>query len=387
MADHVSTARALAASLVLLAATLAALAIANSPWADTYKAVLATRFGFEGSILELSYPLKDWIKNALMAVFFLLVGLEIKAEFLVGVLADRARAVLPFAAAVGGMAVPALLFLALTSAEPGLARGWAIPSATDIAFAVGLVGLLGNRVSPAMRALLLAVAVIDDIGAIIIIAVFYTHTLHAGPLLGMGAALGLLALLHARAVTSLWPYLAAGALLWLFALHSGISPTLAGVATAFFVPLKVGDARPLDRLVDNIREPVNFVIMPLFAFANAGIPLYRIGSADLLSPLTAGIIAGLVLGKPIGITAGALAAVRMGVAKLPSGTAWSQVAGIGCVAGIGFTMSLFVGALAFDDEALMNKVTLGVLTGSLISGLAGSLLISALAKRRMPPDG
>jgi NhaA family Na+:H+ antiporter len=380
MAEHGSSSDAVRAGVVLLAAAVAALVVANSGLAPTYKNVLGTTIGADIGPLDLSLTVKDWIKNALMAVFFVFVGLEIKAEFKEGALAERSRAVAPFAGAVGGMFMPAAVFLMFTSSSPELARGWAIPSATDIAFAVGVVGLMGRLVSAPLRAFLLAVAVIDDLGAIIVIALFYTGDLTPWALLGMVVTIMILALLNVRAVPKLWPYLAVGALLWLFTLQSGINATLAGVITALFVPLRAAGRSPLHKLTDRLKAPVNYAIMPIFAFANAGVPLLNLGLSDLAAPLTAGIAVGLAVGKPIGITLGLLVVVRMGIAKLPAGADWLQMLGIGSLAGIGFTMSLFIGALAFSDAALLDQVRVGVLAGSLVATLV-AVIILALAPR------
>lgn len=386
MAEHGSSSDAVRAGLILLAAAVAALVVANSGYAGLYKDTLNTTLGADIGPVDLSLTLKDWIKNALMAVFFVFVGLEIKAEFKEGALAERSRAVAPFAGAVGGMFVPAAVFLALTAPSPELARGWAIPSATDIAFAIGVVGLLGRLVSAPLRAFLLAVAVIDDLGAIIVIALFYTGDLTPWALLGMVVTVMILALLNMRAVPKLWPYLLVGAFLWLFTLQSGINATLAGVITALFVPLRAGGRSPLHRLATHLKAPVNYAIMPIFAFANAGVPILNLGLGDLAAPLTAGIALGLAVGKPVGITLGLLIVVRMGIAKLPAGADWLQMVGIGSLAGIGFTMSLFIGALAFSDPALLDQVRVGVLSGSLVATLLGvSILAMAprlLASRR-----
>jgi Na+:H+ antiporter, NhaA family len=318
---------------------------------------------------------KDWIKNALMAVFFVFVGLEIKAEFQEGALAERSKAMLPFAGAAGGMAMPAIIYLWLT--PDALDRGWAIPTATDIAFAVGVVGLLGKRVSPALRAFLLALAVIDDLGAIIVIALFYTGALKAWAILGMALSIMALAAINMRNVPKLWPYLLAGSVLWVFTLQSGINATLAGVITALFVPLKANGGSPLHRLVDHLKIPVNFAIMPLFAFANAGVSLSGLGMADLTEALTLGVALGLIIGKPVGITLAVFLTVQSGLATLPAGARWVEIVGVACLAGIGFTMSLFVGALAFSEDILLNQVRLGVLGGSLVSTLLGVALIMA----------
>ena len=382
-AGHDQTAEDVRASLALVAATVAALALANSPLSEAYRGVLGTTVGFETDALALEHDLKGWIKNVLMAVFFLYVGLEIKAEFREGALSDRKRAALPFAAAAGGMAVPAMIYLAVAGADAAQARGWAIPAATDIAFAVGLVGLLGTRlVPPALKAFLLAVAVIDDLGAILIIALFYTAEVHA---LALGLAgvflLGFWAL-NRSGVARLWPYAALAAPLWLCVHQSGVSPTLAGVAAALFVPLHAaGGARPLQALMGRLRRPVLFGIMPLFALANAGVPLEGFGPEQVAQPVTAGVALGLLLGKPVGIALGAWLAVAAGAARLPAGATWAQVGGIGFVAGIGFTMSLLVGVLAFGPGPLMDQARLGVLLGSAASALIGTAVLLAAARR------
>lgn len=381
-----STAEDVRAGLVLAAAALAALALANSPLSGAYHGVLGTTLDLGTGALENS--LKGWIKNGLMAVFFLYVGLEIKAEFLEGALSDRRRAVLPFFAAAGGMAAPALVYLAATGADPALARGWAIPAATDIAFAVGLVGLLGTRlVPPALKAFLLAVAVIDDLAAILVIAFFYTAEVRPGPL-GL-AALCLLAFwaLNRKGVARLWPYAALAAPLWLCVLQSGVSPTLAGVAAALFVPLRApgGGASPLHAMAGRLRRPVLFGIMPAFALANAGVPLGGFGLAEAARPVVAGVALGLLLGKPLGIALGAWAAVASGAARLPQGATWAQVAGVGLLAGIGFTMSLLIGGLAFGAGPLMDQARLGVLLGSAASALAGTAVLLLAAGRRPWP--
>jgi NhaA family Na+:H+ antiporter len=365
------------ASFVLLGAAVVALILANSALSDLYGEVLATPIRIGVGAYELADPLKDWIKNALMAVFFLFIGLEIKAEFKEGTLSDASRAALPFAAAVGGMAAPALVYLALAGGDPVFANGWAIPAATDIAFAVGVVGLLGKRVPTALKAFLLAVAVIDDLGAILVIAAFYTAEISLVALAWAAGAVLALAVFNAAGVTRLAPYLLVGAVLWFCVLKSGVNPTLAGVVTALFVPLHGTGARahPLHDLVHALKFPVLFVIMPVFALANAGVPLVGLGFDEIAHPVTAGIALGLALGKPMGILLCVFVVVRAGLAHLPAGASWAQVAGIACIAGIGFTMSLFIGALAFTDGSLMNQVRLGVLAGSTVSALAGVAIL------------
>lgn len=382
MAAPASKNQDIIASLVLVAATIAALIVANSAMADAYKSVLAMEVGTNIGPFDLSDSVKNWIKTLLMAVFFLFVGLEIKAEFMEGALSDRRRAMLPFLAAAGGMAVPAIIFLLVVSGTDGLARGWAIPSATDIAFAVGVIGLLGSRVPPALKAFLLAVAVIDDLGAILIIAFFYTDTLHLWAVGLAALSIAAMAVLNWRGYDRFGAYLVLGALLWLFILQSGVNATLAGVITALFIPLKneAGAKSPLHGLFGILKTPVLFLIMPIFAFANAGVSLKGLGLEDLALPLTAGIALGLAVGKPIGITLFVWVAVKVGLAQLPAGSSWLQVVGVGFIAGIGFTMSLFIGALAFGDGALMDQVRLGVLSGSLVATILGAAILVVAAR-------
>ena len=372
-------------AFVLMAATVAALVFANTGLAAVYKALLNTPISLDVGSFQLADSLKNWVKNLLMAIFFLFVGLEIKAEFAEGALSDRKRAILPFAGAIGGMAAPAAIFLALAGSNPAYVNGWAIPSATDIAFAVGVVALLGSRVPPALKAFLLAVAVIDDLGAILIIAVFYTAEINLGALALAGLAIVTLGVLNLRGVTRILPYMLAGVALWLFVLKSGVNPTLAGVITALFVPMRGADnsVHPLHDLVGKLKFSVVFLIMPIFAFANAGVPLTGLGLGDMLHPVTSGIALGLLIGKPIGITLLVYIAVRSGLARLPDKSTWLQVVGVAFIAGIGFTMSLFIGVLAFGDGELMNKVRLGVLLGSTLAALGG-IAVLIVAARKVP---
>jgi NhaA family Na+:H+ antiporter len=371
------------ASLVLLGATIAALFAANTGLAALYKELLAVPIEVKVGTFDLADPLKNWIKNALMAVFFLGVALEIKAEFREGALSDRKAAALPLIAAAGGMAVPAAIFLIAVRFDPAYAAGWAIPSATDIAFALGVVGLLGKRVSPPLKAFLLAVAVIDDLGAIAIIAVFYTDTLHMLPLAVGAGIIGAMAAANLIGVACQWVYLGLCFALWLALARSGVSPTLAGVAAAAFVPMKApGGGSPLHKLEYALKAPIAFFIMPLFAFANAGVSLVGIGYGVLAHPVTAGIILGLAVGKPVGIAGATWLAIRTGVARPPEGASAIQIVGAGFIAGIGFTMSLFVGSLAFPEE-LQDQVRLGVLAGSMLSASTGAAIL-ALGGTRQP---
>lgn len=359
-----------AGGLVLMAAAAAALLLANSPWSDGYFAALRAPLG--------PLTVQRWINDALMALFFLLVGLEIKRELVDGQLSNPARRRLPVIAAAAGMVAPALVYLAVTWSEPSLRPGWAIPAATDIAFAIGVMALLGRRVPPGLKLFLTTVAIVDDMGAVAIIAIAYSHGLDAVALGGAaGTALAMLAL-NRRRVRVLWPYLAGFVLLWWLVLLSGVHPTIAGVLTAALIPVTrspgAPDAHgsPLHRLEHALSPWVAFAIVPLFAFANAGVSLAGLGPRVMAEPLVIGIAAGLFVGKQIGILGGIAAAERFGLARRPKGVGWTQLYGVALLAGIGFTMSLFIGDLGFPGSAaLQDAVKVGVLTGSILSALAG----------------
>jgi Na+:H+ antiporter, NhaA family len=367
--------------IMLMGVTIIALAIANSPAADAYFAVLKT-YVFGLSVLH-------WINDALMAVFFLLVGLEIKREFLDGQLSTWPRRVLPGIAALGGMIVPALIYVAVTWNEPVLLRGWAIPAATDIAFALGVLALLGSRVPTSLKIFLTALAILDDLGAIVIIALFYAGDL-AFAMLG-GAFLCIVALiaLNRLGVTKLLPYLAIGALLWLLVLKSGIHATLAGVALALTIPLQAHPKRtraedsPLHRLEHALHPVVAYAIIPIFGFANAGVSFEALSFDALLAPLPLGIALGLFLGKQIGVYAFSELAIRLGFADVPAGASRLQCYGVALLCGIGFTMSLFIGALAFPDQPELTDATkVGVLAGSLLSATVGWLILRFAPRER-----
>ncbi|MET0270033.1 MAG: Na+/H+ antiporter NhaA [Sphingomonas sp.] len=321
-----------------------------------------------------------WINDGLMALFFLLVGLEMKREFVEGRLATPARRRLPFLAAATGMIVPALVYRAVVGDAAGLARGWAIPAATDIAFAVGALALLGRRAPPVLALLLATIAIVDDLGAVAIIALVYTDRISAGALAGAAGVLAGLFVLNRRGVGALSPYMIGFVLLWWLVLRSGVHATVAGVLTAFMVPLAARGASPLHALERRLHPWVAFGVMPLFAFANAGVDLRGAGWAMLSEPLVLGIAAGLFVGKQAGVFAGLWLGVRLRLAMLPEGVSWTQLYGLALIAGIGFTMSLFIGGLAFPgDGARMEQVRLGVLAGSALSALGG-LIVLALAK-------
>jgi len=369
-----------AGGILLGAAALAALALANSPAAPAYGAFLDTPVEVRVGALRIAKPLLLWINDGLMAVFFFLVGLEIKREVLEGELSRPSQILLPAIAAAAGMAAPAAIYLAL-NAGSAAAAGWAIPTATDIAFAVGVLALLGARVPPALKIFLLTLAILDDLGAIAIIACFYTENLSLGSLAVAALALAALAALNRRGVTALPPYLLIGLVMWVAVLKSGVHATLAGVALAFLIPLQVrggaGEEPPLRRLERELHPVVAYGILPLFAFANAGVPLAGVSWAALAHPVPAGIALGLLAGKSLGVFGATLAAVKLGLARLPEGATWTQMLGVSALCGIGFTMSLFIAGLAFEEAAvgLTVESRLGILCGSLAAGAAGYLLL------------
>jgi NhaA family Na+:H+ antiporter len=365
-----------ASALPLLAAALLALVLANSPLAASVQGLLDTRLGFSWKFVDLDKPLLLWINDGLMAFFFLLVGLEIKREIMEGSLSQPSQVALPIAGAVGGMAVPAVLYVAFNWSDPVALRGWAIPAATDIAFSLGVLAALGSRVPLALKVFLTTLAIVDDLGSILIIAIFYTDHLSALALALAGLFIVGLAILNATGVRRLAPYLVLGALLWVSVLKSGVHATLAGVVLALFIPLKSAAAeaeaaRPAIRLEHAIKPWSAWFIMPVFAFANAGLPLAGLSLASLAAPLPLGIVAGLFLGKQIGIMLGAGLLIMLGIAAMPAGGSWGRLYGVAILGGIGFTMSLFIGTLAFDDAAHHAEVRLGVLAGSLLSALVG----------------
>lgn len=367
------------AGIILMGVAFLAILIANSPAAPVYFATL-NRYVLGLSVLH-------WINDALMAVFFLLVGLEIKREFLDGQLSSWSRRALPGFAALGGMAAPALIYVAFNAGSPETLRGWAIPAATDIAFALGVLSLLGPRVPISLKVFLTALAILDDLGAVIIIALFYTADLNIEALLGALVVLGVLFALNRLGYRRLTPYLILGAVLWFLVLKSGVHATLAGVALALTIPIKASpgapdDAEsPLHRLEHALHPWVAFLIIPIFGFANAGVSFAGVGPSALLAPVPLGITLGLFLGKQIGVFGFAWAAIRSGLADLPANASWLQLYGVSLLCGIGFTMSLFIGTLAFPDDATREaEVRLGVLAGSLLSALTGWLVLRSQRK-------
>lgn len=416
----------LGGSFLLLFCTATALVLANSPWAESYSALWQTPFAIGVAGKELNSDLRFWVNDLLMAVFFLVVGLEIKRELYAGELASRRQALLPVMAATGGIAVPALIYAALNARGPSLA-GWAIPTATDIAFALGVLALLGDRVPIGLKVFLTAVAIVDDLAAVLVIAVFYTATISWKAVALCVLCLLVLSLTNRLGVHHTLPYLATGALLWLFTLASGVHPTVAGVALAFTIPARtridsqmfvtcsrelldrfekavekpgasiITDEQqqatvraletvcaqtqaPLQRLEQRLHPWVTFAIMPLFALANAGVRIDAQALARLDESVPLGVMMGLLLGKPTGIMLGSWVALRFGLSVLPQNVTWGLMHGASWLCGIGFTMSLFITQLAFSDEVLLQEATLGVLAASSLAACIGVLILLGVTR-------
>jgi NhaA family Na+:H+ antiporter len=414
-----------ASGILLLASAVAALVWANSPWGHSYHDFWHAKLAVEVAGAGHAMSLEHWVNDGLMVIFFLLVGLEIKRELLIGELASARRASLPVAAAIGGMVVPALIYAALNARGAGSA-GWGVPMATDIAFAAGALALVGRALPPSVKVFLLAVAIVDDLGAVLVIAIFYTNGISLGALAAGGAFLAALILLNVLRVHSPLPYMLLGMGLWTATLCSGVHATVAGVLLAFTIPAtrqveeapylhyvrrmleiferdaaavpdKITDDQshalkameeasqavqtPLARVEHALLKPVSFVIVPLFALANAGVELRPSGDSALGSPVLWGVLLGLVVGKPLGILLASWTAVRSGVAALPEGATWRQVFGVSVLCGIGFTMSLFVANLAFaDSDGLLGATKVGILMASVISGVAGGVTVALAGK-------
>jgi Na+:H+ antiporter, NhaA family len=371
--------------ILLMLAALVAVIIANTPLQPFYQYFLEEvdlNVGFSShdgmSALAIQKPILLWINDGLMAIFFFLIGLEIKREFTEGELSSRDRALLPALAAVGGMVAPALIYYFLNSDNPELVRGWAIPAATDIAFALGILALVGSRVPVSLKILLTAVAIIDDLGAILIIALFYTETIKMVPLMFGGAALlGLIATNRMRVVITA-PYILLGFILWFAVLKSGIHATLAGVVTAMFIPLRCPNdpkKSPLKHLEHGLHPWVAFMVLPIFAFSNAGVSFAGMTWADVMNPVTLGIAKGLFFGKQIGVFLILVAVIKLKLSPMPKGANWWQLYAVSLLCGVGFTMSLFIGELAFDTRDQAAAVRMGVIMGSLASAILGYLIL------------
>ena len=384
----------------LLLFGIAALVLANSPLAEAYERLWQIRLTFGSAEHSLSLTLHEWINDGLMAVFFLLVGIEIKRELVVGELASVRKAALPIACAIGGMIVPAAFYWICNMSGPN-ARGWGIPMATDIAFALGALALIAPNAPAGARVFLAALAIVDDMGAVLVIAIFYSHALAWSALVSAAFIVVLLIGLNVMGVRHLWPYLLAGTALWYFMHASGVHATVAGVALAFTIPTRArinavessrkarrisgrfdnteGVTAPILRFEQVLHNFSAFVVMPLFAFANAGV---RIGGPLDHPEVTVGVFLGLVVGKPLGITAAALGAIKSRIGELPGGVGWTSLLGYACLAGIGFTMSLFIAMLAFDETGLVNAAKSGILGGSLLAGIAGAIFLRIASRFR-----
>jgi len=362
--------------VMLVLAAIAAMLLVNAGFSETYFAFLEQRVRLGIGALTLDKSLHHFINDGLMAVFFFLVGLEIKRECLEGSLASFSQILLPGAAAIGGVVAPAFIYLLFTRGNAEAISGWAIPSATDIAFALGALALAGNRVPLALKVFLLALATIDDLAAIIIIALFYAGGLSLVSLAGASACLLVLLAMNRIGYTRIGPYLLIGLVLWSFVLNSGVHATLAGVALGLVIPLNRSDGTsPIHELEEWLHPYVKFLILPLFAFANAGLPLAGMSLESLGRDISLGIIAGLVIGKPLGIllTVGVL--VASGLVRMPEDTKWRHMFGVSCLAGIGFTMSLFIGSLAFANTEILNDVRAGVMVASVIATVIGLAIL------------
>jgi NhaA family Na+:H+ antiporter len=382
MDDHGERRTVLIGGGLLGLATLAAMIVANSQLAPHVSAILAIPGQVSIGDFVVRKPLQLWINDGLMAVFFLLVGLEIKRELVEGQLSRVQDALLPLFGAIGGFAVPALLFISIIGPSHEMAGAWAVPTATDIAFVVAICAMLGRAMPPQLRIFLLGLAVIDDLMAVIVIAIFYTDTISMTSLMVAGGAALAVVLMAALGVTRVAAYILVGLVMWAAVLKSGVHATIAGVVLGLLIPIKAapGEESPLHRLEHGLKPWVALMIMPIFAFANAGLPLLGLDWSDLLAPLPLAIACGLFFGKQIGVSFAVWAADRTGIAPRPAGVTWGQVYGAALLTGIGFTMSLFIGSLAVPPGQ-MDGVRFGVLAGSLASALAGVAVLLAIRPR------
>ncbi|MBW1653949.1 Na+/H+ antiporter NhaA [Flavobacterium plurextorum] len=372
-----------AGGIILLICVLISLLIANSGWSDGFKELLNFELGFNSSSLHLKYPVLLWINDGLMAVFFLLVGLEIKREIIEGELSSFAQAALPVFAAVGGVVMPALIYFFFNNGDPYTAKGWGIPMATDIAFALGILSLLGSKVPSGLKIFLAALAIVDDLIAILVIAIFYSSELNFLYLGYAGALFVLLIIFNRMGVKNLFFYLIPGAVIWYFIHHSGIHATIAGVLVAITLPTTEDDTESaLEKLEHALTRPVNFIIMPIFALANTNITFESEMIAGLFSNLGLGIILGLFLGKPIGIFIMSWLSVKLKIAELPQSVTWMHVLGLGLLGGIGFTMSIFIALLSFGDALHQNEAKFAILIASTIAGISGFCILSLYNKKQ-----
>lgn len=378
---HTFLQRESSAGILLIFSTIIALVLQNSGLSDTYNSFLHTHVEVRFGTLQIAKPLMLWVNDGLMAVFFFLIGLEVKREVMEGHLSSLSQIALPGIAAVGGMVVPALVFIGFNQGESFAMKGWAIPTATDIAFALGVLSLLGKKVPLSLKVFLLALAIIDDLGAIIIIALFYTAELSTTSIIFASIALSILFILNRLGVTSKAAYILVGIVLWVSVLKSGVHATLAGVALAFMIPLKLKDSKGKifsmsKQMEHGLHYWVAFMILPLFAFVNAGVDLRGISLEEMFTSVPMGIMLGLFIGKQLGVFGFSWIAIKIGLANLPADSNWKQLYGVAILTGIGFTMSLFVDSLAYNDTQIYHYADkVAILLGSFFSGIIGYLVL------------
>ena len=377
-----------ASGILLIIAAVLAMILKNSQFADVYEAFLDTPVEIRIGELYIAKPLFLWVNDLLMAVFFFMIGMEVKREIMVGELSSPSQVTLPLIAGIGGIVVPAGLYFLLTMDDPVAIDGWAIPTATDIAFALGILALVGPGVPATLKLFLMTLAIIDDLGAIMIIAIFYTSDLSVLSLSIAGGAIFALCLMKLRKVQTIAPYLLVGVVLWTAVLKSGVHATLAGVVLGFFIPLKAVDDdgnedSPLERLIHELHPAVAFGILPLFAFVNAGVILSGMQFSDIMTGIPLAIAVGLFFGKQIGVFGFAWVAIKLGWSKMPSGTNWGQLYGAAILCGVGFTMSLFIGSLAFEESGMgySRPDRLGIITGSMLAGIYGFIVLKISTKK------
>ncbi|WP_435949648.1 Na+/H+ antiporter NhaA [Psychrobacter sp. DM8] len=375
-----------AGGIILALAAIAAMIIANTPLSEWYNGFIHAPVAIQFGDFEIAKDARHWINDGLMAIFFFLVGLELKREVLVGELSNLKQIILPAGAAVGGMIAPAIVYILFNYHEPEYLKGWAIPAATDIAFALGILSLLGNRVPNSLKIFLVSIAIFDDIGAILIIALFYTNDLSLFSLAVAGACLPFLYILNRRNVTNITPYIFFGIIMWIAVLKSGVHATLAGVVLALFIPMfdrTDPEHSPLEELEHDLHNTVAFAILPLFAFANSGISLKGAGVAELFHSVPLGIAAGLFIGKQVGVMAMCWLIFKLGLSTMPKAMNFKQIYGAALLCGVGFTMSLFIGGLAFGGGTPMFDERLGIIMGSIVSGVAGYLMLKYTLKEEV----
>jgi NhaA family Na+:H+ antiporter len=367
---------------ILLFCVVLSLGIANSSWGPAFEGLLEKEIGYQSGSLKLHYSAMQWINDGLMAIFFLLVGLEIKRERIEGELSTIKKATMPVFAALGGMIAPSIIYSTFNYGSPTL-NGWGIPMATDIAFALAIISMLGNKVPASLKIFLAALAIVDDLGAILVIALFYSGSIHTSYLISAAGIVLLLAIFNYLGVKKLAFYLIPGIFLWYFIHHSGVHATIAGVLLAFCIPTNpVKETSPLEKLEHLLLKPVNFFIMPIFALANTNIRFEKSMIDGLASPLGLGIILGLVLGKPLGVLGFSWLSVKMGLSALPSKATWKHLFGLGLLAGIGFTMSIFIAMLSFDNPEYQTAAKFCILFASALAGLSGYRFLFTLGTKQ-----